>query len=165
VGRATAVALTAAGRAPDLVPPERYDSESLTALPELAAMAGRRALIVRGEGGRALLGDVLTERGAQVAFAEVYRRVRPTRDARPLIACWRAELGLVIATSDEVLLNLADILGAAGRELLLATPLVVISERTARTARELGFRTVRVAERADDPAILKALIALTKGTP
>jgi len=165
VGRATAVALTTAGRAPDLVPPERYDSESLTALPELAAMAGRRALIVRGEGGRALLGDVLAERGAQVAFAEVYRRVRPTLDARPLIACWRAELGLVIATSDEVLLNLVDMLGAAGCELLLATPLVVISERTARTARELGFRTVRVAERADDPAILKALIELTKATP
>ncbi|MBV5273795.1 MAG: uroporphyrinogen-III synthase [Lamprocystis purpurea] len=158
VGRATAVALTAAGRAPDLVPPERYDSESLTALPGLAEMAGRRVLIVRGEGGRALLGDVLTERGARVSFAEVYRRVRPMHDARPLLERWRADLGLVIATSDEVLLNLVEILGAAGRALLVSTPLVVISERTAQTARGLGFRTVRVAERADDPAILKALI-------
>jgi uroporphyrinogen-III synthase len=163
VGRATAVALTAAGRAPDLVPPERYDSESLTALPGLAEMAGRRVLIVRGEGGRALLGDVLTERGARVSFAEVYRRVRPLYDARPLLERWRADLGLVIATSDEVLLNLVDILGAAGRALLVSTPLVVISERTAQTARGLGFRAVRVAERADDPAILKALIESTEG--
>ncbi len=163
VGRATAAALTAAGRAPDLVPPERYDSESLTALPGLADMAGQRVLIVRGEGGRALLGEVLSERGARVEFAEVYRRVRPALDPQPLIARWPADVGLVIATSDEVLLNLVDMLGAAGRDRLLATPLVVISERTAQTARGLGFPRVRVAERADDTSILKALIDLAGG--
>ena len=157
IGRATAAALTAAGRAPDLVPPERFDSEALTALPELAAMAGRRVLIVRGEGGRALLGEVLAERGAQVEFAEVYQRVRPAVDPRPLLARWSADVQLAIATSDEVLLNLLEMLGAAGRDLLLATPLVVISERTAATARGLGFCAVRVAERAEDPAIVGAL--------
>ncbi len=160
VGRATAAALTAAGRAPNLVPTDRYDSEALTALPGLAELAGRRALIVRGEGGRALLGEVLAERGAEVHFAEVYRRVRPTVDARPLIDRWPADINLVIATSDEVLLNLVEMLGVAGRGLLLATPLVVISERTAETARGLGFETVRVADRAEDPAILDALVAL-----
>jgi uroporphyrinogen-III synthase len=160
VGRATAAALTAAGRAPDLVPPERFDSESLVALPGLADIAGRRVLIVRGEGGRALLGEVLAERGAEVRFAEVYRRVRPDLDPAPLIARWSSDLHLVIATSDEVLLNLIEILGAPGRAPLLATPLVTISERTAQTARGLGFRTVLVAERAEDPAILRALCEL-----
>jgi uroporphyrinogen-III synthase len=161
VGRATATALSAAGRAPDLVPPERYDSESLTAMPGLAQMSGRRVLIVRGEGGRALLGEVLAERGAQVQFAEVYRRVRPAIDPRQVLARWSADVGLVTATSDEVLLNLVEILGVDGREQLLATPLVVISERTAQTAQGLGFRTVRVAERAEDQAILNTLIALS----
>jgi uroporphyrinogen-III synthase len=43
VGRATAAALEAAGRAPDLVPAERFDSETLLALPQLSdlAAAGR----------------------------------------------------------------------------------------------------------------------------
>lgn len=157
IGRATAAALTAAGRAPDLVPPERYDSETLTAMPELAEMSGQRVLIVRGEGGRTLLRDVLTQRGAEVRFAEVYRRVRPALDQRDLIARWPSEIRLAIATSDEVLLNLVEMLGAAGRDLLTDTPLVVISERTVATARSLGIRTVRVAERAEDPAIVQAL--------
>ncbi|WP_295391320.1 uroporphyrinogen-III synthase [uncultured Thiodictyon sp.] len=160
IGRATAASLTTAGRAPDLVPPERFDSETLTAMPELAAMTGRRVLIVRGEGGRALLGEVLASRGATVEFAEVYRRVRPAVDPGPLLEQWPTQVGLAIATSDEVLLNLVEMLGAAGRDLLLATPLVVISERTATTAQGLGFRTVRVAERAEDQAIVTALGAL-----
>ena len=163
IGRATAAALTAAGRAPNLVPPERFDTEALTAMPELAAMDDRRVLVVRGEGGRALLGEVLAQRGAQVQFAEVYRRVRPAVDARALIERWPTAVGLAMATSDEVLLNLVEILGADGRDLLLATPLVVISERTAATARGLGFQLVRVAERAEDQAILAALAELAGG--
>lgn len=157
IGRATAAVLSAAGRAPDLVPPERYDSETLTAMPELSEMSGRRVLIVRGEGGRTLLRDVLTQRGAEVRFAEVYRRVRPALDQRALLARWPSEVDLAMATSDEVLLNLVEMLTAEGRDLLTATPLVVISERTAATARGLGFLTVRVSERADDPSIVKAL--------
>ena len=132
-------------------------------MPELAAMAGRRVLIVRGEGGRALLGEVLAARGARVQFAEVYRRVRPAVDARALVADWPTRVGLAIATSDEVLQNLVEMLGADGHDLLLATPLVVISERTAATARGLGFRRVRVAERAEDQAIVAALGELAGG--
>ncbi len=160
VGRATGLALAESGRAPDLVPPERFDSESLVALPGLADLSGRRVLIVRGEGGRALLGEVLAERGAQVHFAEVYRRVRPDLDPGSLVARWQSDLDLVVATSDEVLLNLIEMLGAPGRAPLLATPLVTISERTAQTALGLGFQSVRVAERAEDGAIVRALCDL-----
>jgi uroporphyrinogen-III synthase len=160
VGKATGQVLAQSGRAPDLVPPERYDSESLVAMPELAEMDGKRVLIVRGEGGRALLGETLGERGAQVRFAEVYRRVRPDSDPRPLLADWPGQVGLAMATSDEILQSLVEIVGPDGREPLLATPLVVIAERTAATARGIGFATVRVAERAEDAAILRALCEL-----
>lgn len=159
VGRGTARALAAGGRAPDLVPNERYESEALLAMPELAEPRGHRALIVRGEGGRGLFAETLAARGAEVHFAEVYRRVRPSVDPAPLLARWPDEVDLVMATSDEVLLNLAELLGPAGREQLLQTPLVVIAERTAETARALGFAVVRVAERAEDAAILRALCA------
>ena len=161
VGRGTARALAAAGRAPDLVPNERYESEALLEMPELSDMRGRRVLIVRGEGGRALFAQTMTERGAEVRFAEVYRRVRPSVDVAPLLARWHEEVDFVMATSDEVLLNLAELLGQEGRAPLLATPLVVIAERTAQTARDLGFQTIRVAERADDESIVRALIAFS----
>ncbi|QIK36991.1 uroporphyrinogen-III synthase [Caldichromatium japonicum] len=163
VGRGTARMLETAGRAPDLVPNERYDSESLLAMPELADMRGRRVLIVRGEGGRELFAQAMRERGAEVFFAEVYRRVRPAVDSAPLIARWQDEVQLAIATSDEVLINLVELIGQKGRAQLLATSLVVIAERTAQTAHGLGFATVRVAARADDTAILESLIDLAGG--
>jgi len=157
VGAATADALAAAGRAPDLVPHARFDSESLLGLPQLQDLSGERVLIVRGAGGRPLLGDTLTARGAEVAYAEVYRRVLPKADAADLVARWSTDVKLVTATSGEVLDNLIALVGAEGRGPLLATPLVVVSERTAEAARTLGFTGLEVAERADDEAVLAAI--------
>ncbi|MGE5153049.1 MAG: uroporphyrinogen-III synthase [Bdellovibrio bacteriovorus] len=165
VGRATAAALEAAGRAPDLVPAERFDSETLLALPELENLKGGRVLIVRGEGGRALMGEVLAARGAEVHYAEVYRRACPQTDPGDLLRRWPTEVHLLTATSDEVLLNLHQMLGPAGQPLALATPLVVISARTADTATRLGYRRVRVAQRAEDAAILESLCGLVRGEP
>lgn len=164
VGRATAEALTDAGRAPDLVPAGRFDSDSLLALPGLTEVAGRRVLIVRGAGGRALLGDTLSARGARLAYAEVYRRTLPAVDPANLVARWRREVALVTATSDEILRNLWDLLGAHGREFLLATPVVVVSERTAQTARALGLTSVVVADNAADEAVLAALCRLARAS-
>ncbi|SDW02163.1 uroporphyrinogen-III synthase [Thiocapsa roseopersicina] len=160
VGRATAQALTDAGRAPELVPEQRFDSETLLAMPELADMRGRRVLIVRGEGGRALFAETLRARGAEVRFAEVYCRLRPAFDPAPLLSRWTETVAAVTATSDEVMLNLMEMLGPEGRAPLLATPLVVVAERTAEKARGLGFVQVAVAERAEDAAIVRALCAL-----
>jgi uroporphyrinogen-III synthase len=160
VGRATAAALREQGLAPDLVPERGFDSEALLALPALTEVAGKRALIVRGEGGRPLLGETLSKRGAEVAFAEVYRRAVPAVDVSAELAAWRERLGFVTATSDEVLRNLLEMLGPANRAWLLAMPLVVISERGGATAMQLGFRRVAVAEETSDEGIVEALCRL-----
>jgi len=157
VGAATARALSRAGRTPDLMPTGRFDSESLLALPELADLSGRRVLIVRGVGGRGLLGDTLVERGARLAYAEVYRRALPVTDAASLLTHWRLDVQLATATSGEILDNLLTLIGEKGRDLLLDTPLVVVSERTGRTATALGFVRVEVADGASDAAVLAAL--------
>lgn len=160
VGRATAAALREHGLEPDLVPASGFDSEALLALPALTQVAGKRVLIVRGEGGRPLLGDTLRERGAEVAFAEVYRRTRPDVDLSTELAAWRDRLGFVTATSDEVLHNLLEMLGPANRGWLLSMPLVVISDRGGATAMQLGFRRVAVADETSDEGILEALCRL-----
>ncbi|MGQ0655412.1 MAG: uroporphyrinogen-III synthase, partial [Betaproteobacteria bacterium] len=64
VGAGTRQALEQHAGRPVLAPAAAGDSEALLALPELADVSGRRVLIVRGEGGRALLGDALASRGA-----------------------------------------------------------------------------------------------------
>jgi uroporphyrinogen-III synthase len=157
VGQATARALTAAGREPDLVPGGRFDSEALLGMDALEDVLGWRILIVRGEGGRAALGETLAKRGARVAYAEVYRRALPQIDPAPLLAHWHRDIQLATATSDDILHNLLALVTPTGRDALLATPLVVVSERTAELARSLGFARVEVAERASDEEILAAL--------
>jgi uroporphyrinogen-III synthase len=131
VGRATATAMEQAGLAPDLVPDSGFDSESLLALPALQRAGGKQVLIVRGEGGRALLGETLTQRGAEVVYAEVYRRAAPDTDARALLSDWRQSLGFVTATSDEVLVNLLAMVPMSAHRWLRALPLAVLSERNA----------------------------------
>jgi uroporphyrinogen-III synthase len=160
VGRATAAALRAQGLEPDLVPARGFDSESLLALPELTQVSGKRALILRGDGGRPLLGETLRERGAEVAFAEVYRRVIPDIDVSTELPAWRERLGFITVSSDEVLHNLIEMLGPSHRAWLLSMPLVVISDRGGATAMQIGFRRVAVAEETSDEGILEALCRL-----
>jgi uroporphyrinogen-III synthase len=66
VGEATARALRTHGLEPSILPAGQWDSEGLLAAPALAEVHGRRVLIVRGEGGRPLLGEQLAARGAEV---------------------------------------------------------------------------------------------------
>jgi uroporphyrinogen-III synthase len=160
VGRATAAAMTAAGLAPSLVPESGFDSEALLALPALGRVAGMRVLIVRGEGGRALLGATLAERGADVVYAEVYRRAQPAPASPAELAQWRETLGFLTATSDEVLQNLLSLVPMSAQAWLKQLPLAVLSARNAVRARELGFARVAVAPQPGDDGMLEALCRL-----
>jgi len=147
------------GRKPDLAPSHRYDSEGLLALPGLQAVQGKRILILRGNGGRELLGTTLRARGARVDYAEVYRREAPEADAAE--EDWLDKSAILTVTSGEAVQNLVAATPEAQRGTLFAKPLIVVSERTAALARELGFtRAVRVSQTASDEAIMEAVIAM-----
>lgn len=163
VGEGTARALRAHGLEPTVVPTTTADSEGLLALPALQAIRGKHVLLVRGEGGRTLLPDELRARGAEVSICEVYRRALPAADAAPLVAAWHDRVRIVIATSREILDNLVTLLGPAGRQPLLETPLVVVNERTAEHARGLGFQQVTVAAGPADEALVEAACAALGG--
>jgi uroporphyrinogen-III synthase len=159
VGLGTSQLLSTFDLAANIVPNDgRWNSEGLLEHPELQTVVGKRILIVRGNGGRELLRDTLQSRGAQVDYAEVYRRALPASDVGPLLKRWRQQISLVLATSNEMLDNLHTLFGPAGKELLLKTPLLVVSGRGVAHARELGHLCVIQADGASDDALLSAML-------
>ncbi|KAB2927877.1 MAG: uroporphyrinogen-III synthase [Dechloromonas sp.] len=161
VGQGTVRALAAHGIAGCLAPTERFDSEALLALPELAGerVAGHRVAIFRGDGGRELLADTLRQRGATVDCITCYRRSPPSAGSRPLLAAWRAGcLDALAVSSSEGLRHLLALLDEEGRNYLQGTPLFVPHARIAETARELGLRNIILSDAADT-GIMAALVA------
>lgn len=159
VGPASARALAQQGLGGAVVPADGADSEALLELPLLTDVAGKRIVIFRGQGGRELLAETLRARGAQVEYAECYRRALPRVDPAALLARWqRGDIDIVLATSREALENLRALLGPAGEALLRATPCIVASERIAEVARAFGMHAV-MARAADDRALVAALEA------
>lgn len=161
VGQGTARALEqATGRQPDLLPRQGHDSEALLALPALQAglIGGRQVLIVRGEGGREHLAETLRARGAQVGYAELYRRSRPDNDPESLLGpLRRGEIDIISVTSSEALENLIAF-GKNEQQALQATPLVVFHQRIAETARQRGFHApILVCEQPGDEGLLETL--------
>ena len=161
VGRGSARELQELGYTEVIAPQDQASSEALLALPAMQPVAGKKIVIFRGDGGRETLGDTLRARGASVEYVECYRRVRPEVDATSLIHDWRqGGVDIVSITSTQGLENLSAMLGDSGRPCLLKSPIVVLSERTARVCRELGVTTdPMVAADASDLAILQTIQA------
>lgn len=164
VGPATAAELQQHGITGVRIPDAGTDSEALLALPDLAeeTVHGRRLVIVRGEGGRPLLGDTLRTRGANVEYVELYRRCpHPDTQAR-LPALWREQPPQVIVVSSpaglEALIAMTD---AAIRQRLYDCPLLAIGDHLATQAARLGFRHChRVSAAGGDRAVVDAAAQL-----
>lgn len=155
IGPTTAGALRACGVTEILTPKDRFDSESLLALPELQQMQGQRVLIVRGVGGREVLADTLKQRGAEVVFGECYRRVNPQADAAILSQAYaQDQLQAIIITSSEALRFLLDLAGNS--DWLKAVPLFVNHDRIAEQAAAHGLIVVSAGQPGDE-AMLQLL--------
>jgi uroporphyrinogen-III synthase len=135
-----------------IAPEGSADSEALLAVSEMHKITGKRVVILRGEGGRALLGDTLARRGAQVEYAECYRRTRP----KTYLQTWkRDEIDAITVSSAQGLANLFEMLAPA---FLRATPIFVPHPRIAEGARARSVREVVIAGPSDDD-MLERLVA------
>lgn len=162
VGPGSAAELEAAGLQATLHPRAGFNSEALLAMPALQRLSGQEVVIVRGVGGRELLGQTLALRGARVRYLEVYRRRAPdAATAAPLRQWQRRPRRLAIVTSQEGLANLVGLTDAADRAALLAADLVTVSERVVQAARTQGFQgRVVVALRPDDDGLTEAVLSV-----
>jgi uroporphyrinogen-III synthase len=156
VGKRTAEILRQHWPQTILTPAHSYNSEALLELPQLQTVSDKRIIIFRGEGGRELLAETLQQRGATVKYAEVYRRQQTQGDIKQL---QQQAPDLIIITSNEGLQNLHDQTQNQSRTWLLGQQLIVISDRSAQRAHELGFQHAAiVAALADDHGLLQAAL-------
>jgi len=160
IGPSTVAALATRGIGPVLAPSDRFDSEAVLALPAFseAAVAGRRFLILRGNGGRELLAETLRARGATVDCLSCYRRSAPA-DVSPLVALLRnTGIDAVTLSSSEGLRNLWSALSPEDRQRLARLPVFVPHARIAEEAVALGLKRV-VSTAPADAGLVEALAA------
>lgn len=132
------------------------NSESLLKDPrfQMPEMEGHRILIFRGQGGRALLGDSLVKRGAQIRYVETYQREIPPHP--PLTDQQISSLSAITISSNEGLDNLITLM--EDPSLLMDIPLVVPSPRAQLLAKQHGFRSIYLAQDATDEAMINTLL-------
>jgi uroporphyrinogen-III synthase len=155
IGPVTAQELKQFGAKDVLIPENRFDSESLLALPEMQDMNNKKVLIVRGVGGRDVLAETLIARGAEVTFAECYQRINPQTNTNLLAEAWqKKQLHAIVVTSSEAMRHLLDLAGDTSW-----LKQVTICVNHARIAElPLGLRlNIQVAESAGDEAMFKLL--------
>lgn len=136
----------------DLQPevPDAPTSEGLLALPVLQQVAGLRVLLVAGAGGRGLLAETLTGRGAEVVRYECYRRVPVDRFDPAVVDC-----DVLIAGSGDGLRQAARLWREHGGHADLAV--LVPSARVAALGVELGLVNLHDCAGADSAAWLRGL--------
>jgi uroporphyrinogen-III synthase/uroporphyrinogen III methyltransferase/synthase len=137
VGPATAEALAAAWRAPDLVP-EDHRGEALAGV--LGPLArGARVLVPRAEEGRPELVDGLARAGAEVVAPVVYRTVPvPPEALAPLVdALARSAVDAIAFASPSAV---RSVLAGVGAVRLAEVPLAAIGPTTAAALTEGGLR-------------------------
>ncbi len=159
VGAKTALALSESGFQVDLVPEAGFNSEALLALPELQSLSGKKILILKGEGGRDLLTQTLSQRGAEVVELALYVRGLPKVRSEEIEQMGRqGEIHLVTVTSIESLSNLQKIFGVKGHKWLKQAVLLAGSQRIADRARSEGFREILVATDPSDESMFDAVL-------
>lgn len=140
VGPGTAAALREHGAAVTCVPASGADAETLLAEPGFQPAPGERVAVVKGEGGRAVLGQGLAARGIDVVELAVYRRMMPDTDPAVLDAARAGgTLDVAVVTSVEALENLVAMAGPGRRAYVVGMGLVAMSRRVADRGTELGF--------------------------
>jgi uroporphyrinogen-III synthase len=155
VGEATAATLTQAGLQPEH-PPEGFNSEALLAMPCLQNVADKKVLLLRGEGGREVLGPTLRERAERLDEVVLYRRVCAASFAWPA-----APVDVLMVTSQQ---GWECIMAHATNRLPRTARIIAGSERIAALIRAAGFDVLAAAS-PHDSDMLAALARLSDDLP
>ncbi len=139
-------------------PGDNMSSEGLLELAPLKDVCNHRVLIVRGAGGRTLLREELTQRGAKVDDLACYRRDCPTVEPGALARLLEeSRIDLILISSGEGLANLRALLTPQETTNFSHIAMLVPSQRVADQAAAAGFNRLVIADNASDGAMLRAV--------
>ena len=164
VGQTTALALQRwLGK--DVQVPEDQRSEGLLQLPQLQQLTGKHIVVVRGNAGRELIKQGLTQRGAAVRYVQSYKRIALPLDGELLCQQWQlAGIRCIVATSNEILQQLFTLVPKAHHSWLTQRDYILVSPRMQDSALALGIaqQHIVLADNANDWALLSAISQLKR---
>jgi uroporphyrinogen-III synthase len=142
VGPATAAALEAEGRAPDLIAGD-HDAAGLAAAMLSSGVGGASVWFPVAEGARDEFAAALRAGGATVVEQQIYRSVMPASAAEQLRAAFDGGIDAITLTSGSTARNLVDAAGVDG--VPARVPIVCLGEPTAAEARRAGLTVAAIA--------------------
>lgn len=143
--------------------PSVSDSEHLLAMPELVGVAGKRVVILRGNGGRELIFDELTKRGAHVHYLQLYQRQYRAVESAAIEQWQQDQIDTMVVTSAEQLDHIVAAMPESQQAWLKQQWLLVPSERIAKQAIAQGFNNVTNSQGASNSTLFAALQRLKTG--
>ena len=160
VGPSSAKALLPLGL--DIHLPNGNHSEGLLELEDLQNMSDKKVLILRGVGGRELLAQELTKRGATVDYAELYERkaVDISQVQLDALLC-QQQIHYAVVTSGEMAKQLAHGLNKKNKHDLA---LLVPSQRIKNMVLDDGFKQVHVCPEFSSQVIIQELNQLQRNS-
>lgn len=169
IGPETARALARHHLRADLVPDD-FRAEGLLDALDAASVAGRRFLLPRAAGARAILPERLRAAGAEVDEVVTYRAETPEESVDLLRRTLdEAPLDVLTFTSSSTVTGFVTLLERAfpgtGRERVAGAAVACIGPITAATAAEQGLHADVVPGRYTIPALVEALIAHQAAVP
>lgn len=166
IGPATAAGVAARGVNVALTPPE-YRAEAVADGLVAAGIAGKRVLLARAAGARAVLPERLRAAGALVDDVPTYRTVVPPEAAAaPALFVGAPRPDLVTFTSSSTVTNFAALFaGHDLRAVLAGVAVGCIGPVTAGTARDLGLSVDVEPKEYTVPAFAAAIVDYFRARP
>ncbi|GLR76258.1 uroporphyrinogen-III synthase [Aliivibrio sifiae] len=138
--------------------PTPSDSEHLLALPVLKNVAGKRAIILRGNGGRDLIYQALEDLGVKVTYCETYQRQSTSFNGSIKAEEWQAQnVDTLVVTSGEQLVFFTSQFTSTDLDWVLTCRLLVPSERINQIGQQLGYQHIETVGGASNSDLLHYL--------
>lgn len=142
-----------------IIYPNNQTSDGLINLSDLQNISGKIGLILTSNIGRTLLIKTLYQREVKVILCECYKNCEKSYDGVTEGKRLRAmKIKIIIVTSGNMLKQLFNLFSVKDKEeWLLKCCLVVVSERLASLAKNMGWNNIQVSLGADNISIVNAL--------
>ncbi|MFT4058529.1 MAG: uroporphyrinogen-III synthase [Legionella sp.] len=123
--------------------PEQANSEHVLALNTLTNPGQQNILLIKGEGGRPLIEETLTHKGANLHVLRVYQRTLPKINHQFIKSIWHDDLvDIILLTSEQSINHLFQLFEEEAHTWLRNKTCLVLSERLAEAASSLGIKNI-----------------------